>query len=63
MMCDSPEISKLPVWPALYLSFETPGGDPVVYDTHCDEEFSAIGRGNVFQVRMDAASVPRATDA
>jgi hypothetical protein len=30
IMCDSPEISKLPVWPNLYRSFETPGGDPVV---------------------------------
>jgi hypothetical protein len=30
MMCDSPEILKLPVWPTFYLNFEIPGGDPVV---------------------------------
>jgi len=30
MMGHSPEISKLPVWPTLYLCFETPDGDPVV---------------------------------
>jgi len=63
-MCYATEISKLPVWPTLYLSSETPGENSLdIADADCDKQLSAIGRGNVFQTRRDAASVPRATDA
>ena len=63
-MCDSTEISKLLVWPTLYLSFENPGENSLdIADADCDKEFSAIGREDVFQTRTDSASMPCAIDA